>query len=72
MYEHILTALGPLQLTCHILLTARTTLNKKYCQLHNIQWDEAIDKLDLERDPTKFFTAVRRMLGLSKAVIKHL
>ena len=72
MYEHILQTFGHHQLTYHLLLTAKETLNKKYWQLYNIQWDEAINKLDMERDPTKFFTAWRRMSGYSKTGTKHI
>ena len=71
LYQNILTTFGAHPLIYSILTSAKKQLNKLYWDLAKTQWNQTISKLDLERDPQKFFTAVKKMLGNSKTTRNH-
>ena len=65
-YQNILTRLGSHPPIYSLLTSSRKQLNKLYWNLYNTQWNEVITKLDLERDPQKFFRTIKKMQGNSK------
>lgn len=50
----------------------RQELYQEYKQKSNENWDQIIQKLDIERDPSKFWKSINRMQGNNKQQIPYL